>query len=311
MAGMTAAKITESTAEIIIGTTWVLATGTTFWSGTVTLAEGPNTISARATDTASNTATISIAVTVEFEPETPPPGFQVSPTIIIVAGAGAVAVVIIVASVSVYLSLGSMLSPTTQPPPPPPPPPSPPPPEPSDCPRSIGLCIERDVTRVIDGDTLDVEGGLRIRLVLDDALELSESGGPEALDYLADLCLGSLALIDEDDFQIGDDPYGRILAVVYCNGTNANAALISSGHADTYYSFCSASEFGSESWTGCSSPPPPPPPAEDCDLAYPDVCIPPPPPDLNCGDISYRNFRVLPPDPHNFDGDGDGIGCES
>ncbi len=36
-----------------------------------------------------------------------------------------------------------------------------------------------------------------------------------------------------------------------------------------------------------------------------------PPPDLDCGDIPYRNFVVLPPDPHHFDGDGDGIGCES
>lgn len=48
----------------------------------------------------------------------------------------------------------------------------------------------------------------------------------------------------------------------------------------------------------------------DCDPAYPDVCIPRYPPDLNCGDISHRRFRVLAPDPHNFDGDGDGMGCE-
>ena len=48
-----------------------------------------------------------------------------------------------------------------------------------------------------------------------------------------------------------------------------------------------------------------------CDLAYPGVCIPPPPPDLDCGDITYRNFKVLPPDPHGFDGDHDGIGCET
>ncbi len=52
-------------------------------------------------------------------------------------------------------------------------------------------------------------------------------------------------------------------------------------------------------------------PAGDCDPSYPGVCIPPPPPDLDCGDIVYRRFDVLPPDPHNFDGDGDGIGCES
>jgi len=49
----------------------------------------------------------------------------------------------------------------------------------------------------------------------------------------------------------------------------------------------------------------------NCDSSYPDVCIPPWPPDLNCGDVRYTNFKVLPDDPHGFDGDKDGIGCES
>jgi micrococcal nuclease len=53
----------------------------------------------------------------------------------------------------------------------------------------------------------------------------------------------------------------------------------------------------------------------NCAASYPDVCIPPPPPDLDCGQIPYKNFRVrhdVPfPDPHRFDGDRDGIGCES
>jgi hypothetical protein len=49
----------------------------------------------------------------------------------------------------------------------------------------------------------------------------------------------------------------------------------------------------------------------NCDPSYPGVCIPPYPPDLNCGDISDKRFEVLPPDPHGFDGEGDGIGCES
>jgi len=51
--------------------------------------------------------------------------------------------------------------------------------------------------------------------------------------------------------------------------------------------------------------------SNNCDPSYPTVCIQPKPPDLDCGDIPYRNFKVLPPDPHNFDGDKDGIGCES
>ena len=39
--------------------------------------------------------------------------------------------------------------------------------------------------------------------------------------------------------------------------------------------------------------------------------LPPPPPDLDCGDIPYRRFAVRYPDPHNFDGNHDGVGCES
>lgn len=82
------------------------------------------------------------------------------------------------------------------------------------------------------------------------------------------------------------------------------------------------------------APPPPPPPvvtatpapataappaivpfatipaAVNCHPSYPTVCIPGGP-DLDCGDISARRFDVLPPDPHGFDGNNDGIGCES
>jgi len=75
---------------------------------------------------------------------------------------------------------------------------------------------------------------------------------------------------------------------------------------------------GSEGETGGETPTPWPsggPTGSDgsglCDPVYPTVCIPPPPPDLDCGEIAFRNFKVLPPDPHRFDGDGDGVGCET
>jgi hypothetical protein len=61
--------------------------------------------------------------------------------------------------------------------------------------------------------------------------------------------------------------------------------------------------------------PPPPPSGGKCAASYPTVCIPPPPPDLDCADIPYRNFKVrwdVPdPDPQHFDGNHDGVGCES
>ena len=59
-------------------------------------------------------------------------------------------------------------------------------------------------------------------------------------------------------------------------------------------------------------PPPPPPPTRPsrCDPSYPDFCIPPPPPDLDCDDVNGINFTVRGSDPHDFDRDGNGIGCE-
>ena len=48
-----------------------------------------------------------------------------------------------------------------------------------------------------------------------------------------------------------------------------------------------------------------------CDPSYPNVCIPPPPPDLDCSQVPYTNFAVVGNDPHGFDGDNDGVGCES
>lgn len=56
-----------------------------------------------------------------------------------------------------------------------------------------------------------------------------------------------------------------------------------------------------------ASPPYPAP----CDASYPTVCIPSPPPDLDCADIPHHDFVVRQPDPHNFDGNNDGVGCES
>lgn len=65
-------------------------------------------------------------------------------------------------------------------------------------------------------------------------------------------------------------------------------------------------------------PPPPtatpvPPPAAEsvCDPSYPDFCLKPNIADLDCGEIPYRRFTVIGADPHRFDGDNDGVGCES
>jgi hypothetical protein len=52
-------------------------------------------------------------------------------------------------------------------------------------------------------------------------------------------------------------------------------------------------------------------PAANCDPSYPTLCIPPGIGDLDCGDIGARRFPVVGADRHRFDGDNDGVGCES
>jgi hypothetical protein len=66
-------------------------------------------------------------------------------------------------------------------------------------------------------------------------------------------------------------------------------------------------------------PPIPPPPGgggsggggSGCDGSYPSTCIPVYPPDLDCPQVNATNFTVVGSDPHGFDGDSDGIGCET
>lgn len=236
-------------------------------------------------------------------------------------------------------------------------------------------CFSGEVTKVIDGDTIEVSGQ-SIRFALVDTPEIGEYGYGQAKDFISSICpVGSTALVDEDDGQT-QGSYGRIIAAVYCNGMNLNKAVLDQGYGEIDSYYCSYSEFEYDSWAqvhGCAyeepetlangcpfdypylwsdgycydlaeyldngcprdypymwsdgmcyyfpepeqeqaPPPPEPEPVEEepsCDPSYPDVCIAPYPPDLNCGDIPYKNFRVVGSDPHRFDGDGDGIGCES
>ena len=177
------------------------------------------------------------------------------------------------------------------------------------------------VTQIVDGDTIKVNGE-SIRFALSSAPELSEAGGIDARKFIEIVCpVGSPVIIDEDSGQ-PEGSYGRVLAVVYCNGINLNAEILDAKVGTLSTEFCSVSEFANEDWAqkhGCgikqesSNVISSKPFIEElkCDSSYPDVCIPPYPPDLDCGEIIHKRFTVLQPDPHRFDGDKDGIGCES
>lgn len=115
------------------------------------------------------------------------------------------------------------------------------------------LCISGTVTRVIDGDTVEVDCQ-SIRFALSSAPEMDTDKGVLAKSFVENLCpTGSQALVDEDDKQT-EGSYGRIIGVVYCNGINLNEAILESDHGLLSTNFCSKSEFARENWAkkfGC------------------------------------------------------------
>jgi len=175
------------------------------------------------------------------------------------------------------------------------------------------------VIDVIDGDTIVIEGGERVRYIGIDTPESTNQQqcfGDEAAERNRELVAGRMVGLERDVSE--RDRFGRLLRYVYVGDVFVNELLVRDGYAapstfppDVKYQerFRAAERAARDRaaglWGACVEES-----AGTCDPAYPDVCIPPPPPDLQCSEVAFTNFLVLPPDPHNFDGNGDGRGCE-
>lgn len=124
--------------------------------------------------------------------------------------------------------------------------------KPEQC-KGTAACFFGKVTAITDGDTIKVDGK-SIRLALTSTPELHESGGINAREFTLEFCPpGTIAIVDEDDGQ-QEGSYDRMIAIVYCNDMNLNAALLDSKRAIISERFCLTSEFGEEDWAkrnGC------------------------------------------------------------
>ena len=202
-----------------------------------------------------------------------------------------------------------------------------------------GRLEEATVVRVVDGDTIKVilaGATYTVRYIGMDTPETVDPNspvmwmGPEASAANAELVDGRTVYLEKDVSET--DRFGRLLRYVWRDEPSGwllvNLELVRQGFALSsayppdvkYQDLLDAAQTAARiDERGLWGPTPmpssgagaPPPPAENCDPSYPSVCIPPYPPDLDCGDITYRRFQVLPPDPHQFDGNHNGIGCES
>jgi len=94
------------------------------------------------------------------------------------------------------------------------------------------------VTKVVDGDTLDLSNGDRIRLMGINTPEKDDCYYQEAKDELTDLTLNQIVLLEKDNTD--QDKYGRKLRFVYVKGTDVNAHLVEHGFARAFDEFPSS-----------------------------------------------------------------------
>ena len=94
------------------------------------------------------------------------------------------------------------------------------------------------VTHILDGDTLVVSGGTRVRLVQIDTPELGSGecySRRSAKELRALAPVGATVRLEADPRLDSVDRYGRLLRYVVRGGTNVNLALVGRGAATVWF----------------------------------------------------------------------------
>jgi endonuclease YncB( thermonuclease family) len=199
------------------------------------------------------------------------------------------------------------------------------------------------VTRVIDGDTLDLDTGDRIRLVQIDSPERKgECYGKKAGKVLRRLIPAGTGVRVVRDRKLDNmDKYGRLLRYVFKGKKNVNLVLVQKGAASVWFfqgdrgryadKLLAAAKRASDArrgaWGACEAVLDPSGPFQThpkenapstdtsqspgCEPGY-DPCLPITG-DLDCADIAAMGLApvtVTGADRYRLDGDNDGVGCE-
>ncbi|MFL5361782.1 MAG: thermonuclease family protein [Myxococcales bacterium] len=89
---------------------------------------------------------------------------------------------------------------------------------------------EAKVARVIDGDTIELESGVRVRYLLVDTPEMSRDCFAEnGKSFNSEMVLGKIVRLSYDE-RCTDD-FGRSLAYVSVDGQEVNSLLVQRGYA--------------------------------------------------------------------------------
>lgn len=100
----------------------------------------------------------------------------------------------------------------------------------SPSPEAAWVIEKAKVTAVIDGDTIEIEGGEIVRYIGIDTPETDECYGPEATEANRELVEGREVTLIRDVENRGK--YGRLLRYVIADGRFVNAELVRLGYAE-------------------------------------------------------------------------------
>jgi endonuclease YncB( thermonuclease family) len=206
------------------------------------------------------------------------------------------------------------------------------------------------VSRVIDGDTIDLDSGDRIRLVQIDAPERKgECYGKKAGAVLRQLLpVGTEVRIVRDRKLDNIDRYGRLLRYVFKAKKNINLVLVQKGAASVWYFHADKGRYAAKlaaaatkardqrkgAWGACEASfdferawtvrqkrsviTTTEQTTNNCDPNYKGACLDPNAYDYDCagGEGDGPNYvsgpvYVVGDDPFDLDRDGDGVACES
>jgi micrococcal nuclease len=93
------------------------------------------------------------------------------------------------------------------------------------------------VTRVIDGDTFEIDGGEKVRLVGINAPEIRDIYGEEAKQHLVFLVEGKIVDLEPDHRSNDRDRYSRLLRYVILDGVDINKQMVIDGFAFAYLKY--------------------------------------------------------------------------
>jgi len=102
------------------------------------------------------------------------------------------------------------------------------------------------VVHVMDGDTIKLENGMKIRFSGINAAELSDNKcySNEAKKFVESLLLNQNVYLEEDIVQ--EDKYDRELRYIHYNNTNFNFILVKEGYAKVYDKFKDTTKYYKE-----------------------------------------------------------------